>query len=111
MTKLLKTLLTGAVLIAGAGVASADDSFTAKFDYAPSAPVHVTYSKFKKTARKACKISRRKAGGIAMKMKIEARCKTQLVDNAVRATGMVTLIAYHEQRTGPAKTRQFASLK
>jgi len=106
-----KTLIAASALIATAGTASASGNFTAKFNYDASAPIEVTYASFEQTAKKACRISVRKAGGIAAKTKFEASCRAQLVSDAVEATKMDTLIAYHEQLTEPAKrVRQFASV-
>lgn len=112
MTKIITTLIAGAAFVAIAGTASAENGFTAKFVYSPSASVDVTYAQFQKTAKQTCKISRMDAGGIAMKMKIERACYTRLVSDAVEATQLETLIAYHEQRMLPTNThRQFAKLR
>ena len=87
------------------------DSFTAKFNYNPSDSVEAIYASIEKTAKKACRVNPREVGGVALKMKIEASCTAQLVKDAVAATEMETLIAYHEQLTEPTKrVRQFASV-
>lgn len=100
-----KALLAASALIATAGVATAEDNFSAEFSFSPTAPVEVTYAQFEATAKRACRISFRRAGGLAMKSRIENACTENLVRDAVNATGLVSLIAYHGQNTGPVDRR------
>lgn len=104
------TALIAAVSALGfVGTAHADPGFSARFDYNADAPLSETYARFEKTARSACKVDRVKAGGVAMKAKIEQLCTTQLVTEAVAATEIAALIAYHEAQTGNVlPQRQFA---
>lgn len=94
------TLVSAATVLAFAGSASAGPNVTADFDYSSSAPVIDTYARFEETARAACKLDRIKAGGIAMKRKMEDRCAADLVAKAVAETRIPALMAYHDRKTG-----------
>ena len=100
-----KTLIAATAFVATAGIATAEDRFTADFTFSPAAPVEVTYAQFEETAKDACRISVLEAGGLSMKRKIENACTENLIRDAVNATGLVSLIVYHEQSTSPAERR------
>lgn len=102
-------LATVASTLALTATASADSDFTARFDYSADAPVAQTYARFEETAHEACKLDRVKAGGIAMKLKMEKACESKLLADAVAETRIPALIAYHDEQTGQIPTlRQYA---
>ena len=116
MTKLFKALIAGTALLALSGTAFAGEpaptTFMTTFKYDAVAPMVVTYVRFQKTAKRACKVNHRTAGGLAAKARFERKCQAQLVGDAVKATKLRTLIAYHNQRMGlETNQSKFASLR
>ncbi|KCZ60617.1 hypothetical protein [Hyphomonas chukchiensis] len=109
MPSLFKTLIAASALVALTGAASADETFIADFEFTPDAPVDVTYANFEKTAKKACRVESRMVGGIAARVQIEKLCREHLMTDAVAATKMDALIAYHEGRTLPETKLELAS--
>lgn len=109
MTILIKSAIAAAAFGGLAATASADTSFQASFEFTPSAPAETIYADFEKSAKRACRVDSREVGGIGQKSTIERKCRAELMDKAVQATGMATLIALHES-TG-ARNRQYANAK
>jgi len=103
LSKSIALIASSAAMIL-TSTASAQSDFTARFDYAANAPISQTYARFEKTAEAACTVDRVKAGGVAMKKKVEARCVDQLMTEAVAQTQIPALIAYHDERTGRVPT-------
>lgn len=102
-------LASAVSFLAIAGTASAEDSFDARFQFSPDAHPSVTYTSFVETAADLCRVDRIQAGGVAMKAKIEMSCTEALVADAVEATQLDELIAFHNQQTNPGEPRtQFA---
>lgn len=101
MPRLIKVLIAASAVIATSGLACADDTFVAQFNYVPTAPVEVTYAAFQKTAHKACKIDRYSMPGVGARFTIEHACEKKLLADAVVATRQSVLIAYHAQFTAP----------
>lgn len=106
MNRIQTTLITTLALSALSGAAVADDKFDATFAYAPTAPVAETYAHFERTAKRACKVDYREAGGLRHQGKIEHLCTTQLVADAVAATQFAPLIAYHQQHINSEQWEQ-----
>lgn len=102
MTTFTKTLIAAGAMLVCVGSASADNTFVADFTYTPTDSVEVIHATFERTAKKACRISRNEAGGISIKAKIEADCRRQLLNDAIAATKLEALIAYHARKTNPA---------
>jgi hypothetical protein len=109
MSNLFKALVAASALVALSGAAAADEQVSADFTFTPGTPVDVTYASFEKTAKVACRVEMRIAGGMSAKMKIEKACRDELMGNAVAATKMEALIAYHEGHTLPQNTIELAS--
>lgn len=109
MPSLFKAFVVASALAALTGAAAADDTFTADFAYAADAPVDVTYANFEKTVKKACRVEPRMVGGVAARVEIEKACRDTLMTDAVAATKMPALIAYHEGRTLPEIKLELAS--
>lgn len=97
MQKLIKTLII--IGTVSALSAQAEDDLTAKFSYSPSDSIETTYANFVDTAKKACKISRSEMADMYTRLKLERDCRTELTDNAVAATPLQGLAAYHAQMT------------
>ena len=110
MTNTLKTLIAASALLAISGTAFADQPVSTSFTYDASAPVDVTYERFQKIAEKACEISLRDAGGLVVKTRMQNKCRSEMVDEAVQATKTNVLIAYHKQQV-KAKAERLASLR
>ncbi len=111
MTNFITHFIAVSTMVALAGAASAETTAPAEFTYTPTAPVETTYAAFETTAKKACRINVSDAGSLRMKTRIESTCRTQLLADAIKATNLQPLIAYHTERTNgltPA-TRQFAT--
>ncbi|MGB3626604.1 MAG: hypothetical protein WA989_12295 [Henriciella sp.] len=109
MTLLIKTLVAGAALATAAATASAQSEFTARFDYSPDASIEVTYADFERTARKACSTGR-ETGTMARRAILERSCVSKLMDDAVEATNLRQLQAFHDTIKGDQVTaRKFAA--
>ncbi|MEL6386193.1 MAG: hypothetical protein AAFR00_02480 [Pseudomonadota bacterium] len=106
MKNLIKTVFAGAALIAAAGTASATESFEATFAYNPNATFEETYKDFERTARSACRIDLRRAGGLVAKRKVEKACRADLMNKVIDATESAALSAYHAQQTGTSQRGQ-----
>ncbi len=112
MTNIIKIFITCSAILTLSGTAFADDSILTRFTYDASAPVEQTYARFQKTAERDCNIRLRAAGGLVMKTRVEKKCRAQLIANAVKATKIKTLIAYHSQLTkSHVDARKFARLR
>ena len=112
MTNIFKTLITGSAFIALSGTAFADEPTSTTFAYDASAPVQVTYERFREIAEEACEISMLDAGGLVAKTRIEKKCRDEMVDEAVKATHISVLIAYHKQQIeADAEEAKLASLR
>lgn len=109
MSNFYKAIVAASALVALTGVASADETFVAGFEFSPDAPIDVTYANFQKTAKKACRVESRMVGGMAARVKIEKDCRDHLMTDAVAATKMETLIAFHEGRALPETKLALAS--
>lgn len=93
-----RALVSAAAFLAIAGTAAAQENFTASFDYSPTAPVSQTYAAFQDTATQLCKIDRRDVASLGVRTRMQAACTKQLVADAVAATRMTALIAYHREQ-------------
>lgn len=105
----LATLFPTAVIsvICAAGVAYAEDSVTTAFNYDPNAPIEVTYSEFRETAKQACAIKNfRRVGDPMRKFKYERACQKDLLDQVVEATQSRALIALHRGQESNSDTPQ-----
>ncbi|MEM7492990.1 MAG: hypothetical protein AAF296_06370 [Pseudomonadota bacterium] len=112
MTKTIKALIAGSAMTLALGSASADNTFTADFTFSPTAPVEITYERFEDIAEQACKADASELRGVGVRMKIEDTCRAQLLEDAVKASKLRTLIAYHQQRKGEAESQTlFAELE
>ena len=106
MQKLIKTLII--ISTVSALSAQAEDDLTAKFSYSPSDSIETTYANFEGTAKKACKIKRSEVAEMHTRSKMERDCRAELIDNAVAATPLQGLAAYHEQMTNSRIAAVFA---
>lgn len=97
MQKLIKTLIILSTLSALS--AQAEDDLTAKFDYSSSDSIETTYANFEGIAQKACKINRSEVAEMHTRSRMEKACRAELMDNAVAATQLEGLVAYHERMT------------
>lgn len=79
----------------GAGNASAGDTFTVKFNYAPTTETATTYATISKTAMRACKNQARSSVAGMLGSSAVRDCQTDLVAKAVTATKNDKLIAFH----------------
>jgi len=87
-----------------AGAASAQTTFEARFDHNPQVSAEENYASFERTARKACAVSVKEAGGVLNKARQERACTAGLMTDAVKATNDAALSSLHAQRTGVPTT-------
>ena len=87
-----------------AGAASAQTTFQVRFDHNPQASAEENYASFERTARKACNVSVKEAGGVLDKVRQERPCIARLMTDAVKATNNAALSSLHAQRTGAPTT-------
>lgn len=112
MTKTIKAFIAGSAMTLALGSANADNTFTADFTFSPKAPVEATYERFEDIAEQACKEDTSDIRGIGVRMKIKKTCRIQLLSDAVKATKLKNLIAYHQQKQGEAESQTlFAELE
>ncbi|MAK62471.1 MAG: hypothetical protein CMK09_15990 [Ponticaulis sp.] len=81
--------------------ASGEDDFINRFRVAPDAHPSEIYAAFIEIAADLCRVDRQQAGDDTIKARIEANCTEALVADAVRASRMDDLIAYHNQQVDP----------
>lgn len=109
MQKFMKTLITAtaisAISAASAVSALADSDFSAKFDYSPADPVEATYARFESIARASCKVSRGEVADLGTRVRMEKACRTELINDAVKATNFQPLATYHAQMTTPSSRK------
>jgi hypothetical protein len=112
MTMTIKALIAGSAMTLALGSATADNTFTADFTFSPTAPVEVTYERFEDIAEQACHVDSSDIRGVGVRMKVENTCRVQLLDDAVKASELRNLIAYHQQQKGEAESQTvFAELE
>ena len=102
MSLSLKTLAALCVSVGLAAAASAGP-VTAAFTYTPGAPAKQIYADFKAAAAQACQSNHR---SIAVRMKEEALCSADLLDQAVAALGSQQVAALHRGVSRPAALAQ-----
>lgn len=103
MTTLSKALIAAAALLTVSGAAAAENTFEAKFSFTPTDSVETIYDQFETTAAKACKADASQTRSLSVRTKIESDCRKQLIDGAVEASNLLTLIAYHQEQTQPGQ--------
>lgn len=96
MKNSLKVIAAVSSLFMMAGNALADDTFTVKFDYSPSAPAEEIYQGFKETAKKACFEEYRREKDLSFRSYAVRLCRKQLLDNVIAETNNKVLMAMHE---------------
>jgi len=116
MQNLIKTLIVLSTVSALS--AQAESDLTAKFAYSSSDSVETTYANFEGIAQKACKINRSEVAEMHTRTRMERACRAELMDNAVAATQLEGLVAYHAQKTDsriavafPVEDRQVLSAR
>ena len=97
MQKFIKTLII--ISTVSALSAQAENNLTAKFGYSSSDPVQTTYANFEGIAKQACKLNRSEVAEMHTRSRMEKLCESELMDNAVAATRLQGLAAYHAQMT------------
>jgi hypothetical protein len=111
MNRLIAAIVVATGMIAAAAPASAE-TFTASFQYNNGANAAVNYRAFERTAVKACGVDLKRAGGVAMKRKIEKQCHAQLMADVVARLDIAALTMVHQDRTGTtADTIRLASTR
>ncbi len=103
MKTVFKTLIASSVAVIIAGAASADDVVEAEFRYNRDEPIATLYAGFEDTARDACRITYREAGGLSAKRAIERNCREDLLAKAVQIINDPVLTAFHN---GDGDTRR-----
>lgn len=88
----------GAVVLSG--TAAAETTFQVEFKHNPRAPAEDNYVSFERTARKACAVDIKEAGGVLNKKQLERACSARLMNDMVDATNDLAISALHAERTG-----------
>lgn len=101
----MATIATATALAADATVPA--KTFEVEFNFTRTAPVATTYAEFERVARNACRGNQRT--GVLRSYLAAERCETELLDKAVRETGLPSLIDYHTSLTGSAPRMNLAS--
>ncbi len=103
MFNLSKAIIIGATAILSNTAAYADDTLSATFRFDRALSVEQNYAAFELTAKRACDAMSALEG-----IRTHRTCRSDLLTQAVSATGQGSFIAHHEARTGA--DRQVASL-
>lgn len=96
MKNSLKAIAAVSALCVMAGNALAQDTFTVKFDYTPSASAEENYQGFKETAKKACYKKYRRVRNLGVRSHGERLCRKQLLDDVIAETNSKVLMVMHE---------------
>jgi len=106
MQKFMKNLITVSAISTISAVSAvsalADSDFSAKFGYSPADPVETTYARFEGIAKASCKLSRAEVADLGTRVRMEKACRTELINDAVKATNFQPLATYHAQMTTPS---------
>lgn len=95
MKTLISTIALASVAALSIGSASANDTFDVKFSYAPAAPVATIHKTMAKTAKRACLKEYRNHVSVGFNTAPLRSCQEELLAQAVEATKIDELVAYH----------------